>query len=1334
MKWKLLAIILVLSVSFIAADKSYGCGNQSPVADLTADPAYAAVDANIVFDGTGSYDSDGDIVKYEWDFDGDLIYDYNETYGSATDGAFDGNTVNSYSSLGSYTVTLRVRDNYGTYDTDTYIVTVYSIIYVDPNAGGSNNGTDWDNAYNYLQDALDATITDSNVGEIWVADGIYKPDEENIGSDHDANDANETFQLEDIMIYGGFGGYNDGNETSLSQRDFVNNQTILSGDIGIENDVNDNCYHVVTAANDVTLDGFIITDGYAAGSDANGNGGGMYNYQVNPTIANCTFTENTALYYGGGMYNYECSPTLTNCTFFDNDADDGGGVYNNITNILLTNCVFAQNSAEGDGGAIYDSNSSLSLTNCTISKNDANNGGGIYNKDSSTQINNSILWGNIATDSGVSIYNYGLDEPNDSNLVGWWEFEEGSGAIASDSSGNDANGTLNGDPNWVTGKIGSYALEFVGVDASISIPINCHNGEETMSFWIKTTSTNASYFRYSSSPDKYLVLFNYPSASGNGGIYAFIENSGASDRLDGYASTNVNNGLWNHVVVITKLATNEIEIYVNGVNRTITYLHQNSPSYPLSFASTHLFSSMYHLDGIADDIRIYDRVLSAQEVRALSNCIRYSDVEGCGGSSSWDPNFGSDGGGNIDSDPCFIDVNDPDGPDDIWMTIDDGLRIDTTSPCADTADGDIAPSTGILGLERFDINKVSNTGTGDPNYADMGAYEWQTILYVDVNVSAGGDGLSWATAFDTIQEGIDAAVDGDTVIVAEGMYYETINFGDKSITVRSTDPNDPDVVAETITDANSDANNVVVFNSGEDENSILNGFTITGGNYGIYCASSSPAITNCTIRENNSNGIYIFSGSPVITGCDITQNLSHGIYIHGSSCLPQIINCTISNNQLSGLYSNYGKPIISGSTINNNNEYGIFCLSDASSVVLTNCTIAKNTYYGVRLHPNSYNSSTITNCTIFGNQSFYGVIGNSNDRVTNSILWDNGTEIDGCTATYCCTEDDHSGLGNFKADPCFVDTDSNDFRLDGNSICIDAGEPWADYSQEPSPNGGRINLGRYGNTSQATVTTDADNDGISDAWERYYWPDDDPNQHDPNENLDGDKFSNWSEYLFGYDANNDDSGEPIVIPCTTVSVSQFNPTEGETITITYWLNMDANVGVSFTNTNTSEVVRVLEETVSAGLNGEVWDGNDSNGLIAEDGFYDISIDANDGDGNSTSANPGTVELYYVHDINNLYCNPYRIIPMNNEVTKITYDLTTNANMAVNIYDPCGVLFATLVDDQLQTQGSQEIVWYGRDKDPNDPDSRYISIEGGYLVRVKFMGMREKEEDTVTAYK
>ncbi|NIW46391.1 MAG: hypothetical protein GWN14_16395, partial [candidate division Zixibacteria bacterium] len=101
----------------------------------------------------------------------------------------------------------------------------------------------------------------------------------------------------------------------------------------------------------------------------------------------------------------------------------------------------------------------------------------------------------------------------------------------------------------------------------------------------------------------------------------------------------------------------------------------------------------------------------------------YCDIQGCGGSSSWDPNFGTDLGGNIDSDPCFVDINNPAGADGVFLTWDDGLRLDGNSLCIDAADGDSAHLQDILGLNRIDVNGVDHNGVGGPDYVDMGAYE-----------------------------------------------------------------------------------------------------------------------------------------------------------------------------------------------------------------------------------------------------------------------------------------------------------------------------------------------------------------------------------------------------------------------------------------------------------------------------------------------------------------------------------------------------------------------------------------------------------------------------------
>ena len=82
--------------------------------------------------------------------------------------------------------------------------------------------------------------------------------------------------------------------------------------------------------------------------------------------------------------------------------------------------------------------------------------------------------------------------------------------------------------------------------------------------------------------------------------------------------------------------------------------------------------------------------------------------------------------------------------------------------------------------------------------------------------------------YSRIQEAINACENGDTVLVAPGVYFETINFSGKDITVTGTDPNDPKVVGYTVLNGDDDGT-VVTFENGETSAAVLTGFTLTGG-------------------------------------------------------------------------------------------------------------------------------------------------------------------------------------------------------------------------------------------------------------------------------------------------------------------------------------------------------------------------------------------------------------------------------------------------------------------------------------------------------------------------
>ena len=321
-----------------------------------------------------------------------------------------------------------------------------NIIYVDvDNTSGTYNGTSWATAYNYLQDALEAA---EDGDQIWVAEGIYYPDE---GVGRTNNSAWEIFYLvEGVDLYGGFdpGSGID----SFNERDWRLLRTILSGDIaqddvtenGIITDTNNingtnsmNVTFSYAATGSTIMDGFYITGGVTGGGGGgmqmadssltminlhfSGNkstidGGGLANFTLNeynlcnPSLTNVTFSGNWAERDGGGMFNvYSCVPSLTNVVFKGNIADgNGGGFYSNSNyeygSTIIKNGLFSGNTAN-NGGGIYTVACNPLMMNVTFSGNNAvNNGGAIYNNNSDPTITNSILWGNTAP-TGSQIHN-----------------------------------------------------------------------------------------------------------------------------------------------------------------------------------------------------------------------------------------------------------------------------------------------------------------------------------------------------------------------------------------------------------------------------------------------------------------------------------------------------------------------------------------------------------------------------------------------------------------------------------------------------------------------------------------------------------------------------------------------------------------------------------------------------------------------------------------------------------------------------------------------------------------------------------------------------------------
>ena len=242
------------------------------------------------------------------------------------------------------------------------------IIYVDGDAPGLNNGSSWENAYVYLQDALaDANSTEKPV-EIRVAQGTYKPNQ-------GININMLPFLLiNEVTLAGGYAGLA---EQDPNERNFERYETILSGDLeGNDIDVNnprdlldeptrsDNIpiiYSGYSIDQTAVLDGFVITGGRNTAVPFElivGGGGIRIDRGSSPTISNCTLIGNAALACGGGMLTRKDSnPTIINCKFIRNYAwGGGGGVYNASSNPVFSHCLFKGNYARNRGGGMGNYN------------------------------------------------------------------------------------------------------------------------------------------------------------------------------------------------------------------------------------------------------------------------------------------------------------------------------------------------------------------------------------------------------------------------------------------------------------------------------------------------------------------------------------------------------------------------------------------------------------------------------------------------------------------------------------------------------------------------------------------------------------------------------------------------------------------------------------------------------------------------------------------------------------------------------------------------------------------------------------------------------------------
>jgi hypothetical protein len=331
-------------------------------------------------------------------------------------------------------------------------------------AGGTGGGLSWDDASGDLQLMMNelADIAAAGYGPciVKMGAGTYRP-EYKIDSSGAAvipstgEERQSAFMLRPgVQVWGGYPAAGGTDAQRGSDPTWI---TTLSGDIGTENSINDNAFHVVLGINiddGTVLDGLTISGGIAESTSSSSiadvlveqrYGGGMYLYGSSPVLINVTISGNRSSQYGGGLYLSGSSPVLVDSTISDNQAANGGGIYNNNSSPVLVNVLISGNLGSVYGGGMYTTGTCLPvLTNVTIAGNRAgttgsSGGGGIYSDNTGqTLIRNSIIWGNSATSTsgGIGISSTGTDKPTVSYSI----VQDSSGAGTGWNHSNADNG------------------------------------------------------------------------------------------------------------------------------------------------------------------------------------------------------------------------------------------------------------------------------------------------------------------------------------------------------------------------------------------------------------------------------------------------------------------------------------------------------------------------------------------------------------------------------------------------------------------------------------------------------------------------------------------------------------------------------------------------------------------------------------------------------------------------------------------------------------------------------------------------------------------------------
>lgn len=225
--------------------------------------------------------------------------------------------------------------------------------------------------------------------------------------------------------------------------------------------------------------------------------------------------------------------------------------------------------------------------------------------------------------------NVSSEDPTAENLVGYWTLDDGSGTTALDSSGNANTLTMTGSPSWVTGNIGSSALDFSGSGQYLSV---ADPSSGVLDFVDGSDFTITGWFNRDTAAADHTIVAKKNDQTTSAGYVVWIDNNGSTDYLsaeisdgtDTYSAvgtTNLSTTGWHHFSVVWD-DSNGLYIYLDGKldgSTTSSTTSINSLANALAFRIGAESDAGVPFDGKIDDIKVYNRALSVDEVSKLAH-------------------------------------------------------------------------------------------------------------------------------------------------------------------------------------------------------------------------------------------------------------------------------------------------------------------------------------------------------------------------------------------------------------------------------------------------------------------------------------------------------------------------------------------------------------------------------------------------------------------------------------------------------------------------------------------------------------------------------------------